>query len=116
MYILKHTVQLVNLPKTIGGIAINLVYHREDPISSEVKNKDAMAAITITHSSMMKVIPDMEYYGELPRSNSFSMFTVDPPAGKNLYLTYSACLGFVYVSIVDPLKPDNKEKIEFTEE
>jgi hypothetical protein len=65
---------------------------------------------------MLKAIPDMEYYGELPRSNSFTMFAVDPPAGKNVFLTYSACLGFIFVSLVDPANPENKTKIDFTEE
>ena len=42
---------------------------------------DAIAIMTITHSQMIKFMPNIEYYGELTYSSAFSLFTVDPAPG-----------------------------------
>lgn len=86
---LKHTIQLVDLPSDIGGIALNLMQPKNSNIS------DAMAVVTITHSQMIKIMPNVEYYGELPKSSSFSLFTVDPPVDRQVYIEYSSCLGYI---------------------
>jgi hypothetical protein len=55
----------------------------------------AMVVITVTKSQVMKIVPNIEYFGDLPHPSSTSMFLVDPPHLANIYITFSYCLGLV---------------------